>query len=559
MVRIIAFWITLLFMVSVFAQEVVVTSEIDGIGTVGAPLKGTVMVTHDKSAKVDVHSFMLGKEPLEAKYLRDVQIAPNSPLIISIYSFTLVPKKAGLKELPEVSVKVEGKEYRSFASTYRVEEAGEALQSSKSSIILQIRPLIIGNTSLYPGQRIKVGYRYTFNYSQDLKEEYLPLLDAKGFKKIGGIKSEKKLSGKLVNLDVLQEIEAVKPGVFTFEPAKIKGRAWRKGKWGAKDFAKRDSFAQSKPATIDVLPFPQKGKPGSFNGAIGKNLSFKVSLLTSNHVTVGDKIRLELSFSGAGELASLPLPELCCQPGMSGFFRLSDLPAQESLQDGTKSFIVEMRPLNDKAKEIPSLEFSYFNPEEKRYYTKKSVPIPIVITPLEKNNKETELNVSKEFKEAPEGALEKKTKLGAIEIEGNFKLANKDLRNLPFGAPWVLYLIPFGIGSLLLQNHFRSYLLQRQGLKKKKTSNDLFQEAQKIGAEHERFFQLLHEAFILRLYEIGEIDRESLSTDLLPDEGISGRVKSLLKEIEEMRFSQKREEIESNLLQKINNLFKEIR
>jgi len=365
------------------AQDVIVTSEIEDKGKVGMPLSGTITVTHDRKAKVDESSFLLGGEPIEVEYLKEVQVAPNSPLTISIYTFTLMPDEAGLKHLPPVSVYVGGSEYSSFASTYRVEEVKAAPNSPKTSIVLQIEPLIVGDTPLYPGQRIKVGYRYIFNYSQDLKKEIVLLLEAKGFRKVGGKTQETKMDGKLVNLDVLQEVEATEPGEYHFDPARIEGRAWRKGRLGQKDFAVRDSVAESAPATITVLPFPAKDQPPSFNGAIAKELTFKAMLLTSDKVTVGDKMKFKLEFEGVGELATLPIPELCCQPGMSGFFRLSDLPPQESIVGNKKSFVVEMRPLSDKPKEIPALEFSYFDPDDKSYHALKSDPIPLEITPLD--------------------------------------------------------------------------------------------------------------------------------------------------------------------------------
>lgn len=549
----------MLFTLALAAQEVIVTSEIEGNGKVGMPLKGTITITHDRKAAIDENSFMLGEETLEAEYLKDVQVAPNSPLTISIYSFTLMPDEPGLKVLPEIKVNVGGKEYRSYASTYKVEEITAGASSPvKSSIVLDIEPLIEGHVPLYPGQRIKVGYRYIFNYSQDLKKEIVPLLEAKGFKKVGGKTQETKMAGKLVHLDVLQEVEAVEPGEYFFEPARIEGRAWRKGNLGQKDFAVRDSFAESKTVTIAVLPFPEQGKPGSFNGAIGENLTFKTTLLTSDAVTVGDKMKLKLEFKGIGELATLPLLEVCCQPGMSGFFRTNDLPPQEIIQGDTKSFTVEMRPLNDKATEIPSLEFSYFNPVEKTYHIVKSDPIPLVIKPLQGGAAFVEEDVPEEKLPQPQAVKEQKPVLGAIEIEGDFELVQKDLRNLPFGAPWVLYLIPFGIAALLFQKHLREYMQQKKSEVKEVTSEDLLQQAAKSGISHPRFYQNLHDAFVLRLYELGVVSEKEMATDRLPEEGAAGDVKAFLKEIEEKRFSQSEEKLGPEVIKRAKILFKEI-
>lgn len=544
------------------AQDVIVTSEVEEKGKVGMPLKGTVTITHDLKEQVDENSFMLGDAPLEVEHLKEVQVAPNSPLTISIYTFTLMPDEAGLHELPQVKVTVGGKDYRSFATTYRVEEVKATPvtpgSSSSSSIVLRIEPLIVGDTPLYPGQRIKVGYRYIFNYSQDLKKEIVPLLEAKGFRKVGGKTQETKMSGKLVHLDVLQEVEAIEPGEYHFEPAKIQGRAWRKGRFGQKDLAINDSVAESEPVSITVLPFPKQNQPPSFNGAIGTKLSFDTILLTEDKLTVGDKMKLKLEFKGTGELASLPILDICCQPGMSGFFRLSDLPPEESLQGDAKVFIVEMRPLTDQAKEIPALEFSYFNPEKKSYQTVKSDPIPLEIAPLKEGEKIDEEASDQKQDLGKPPVIEEKSELPAIEIEGAKGVEEADLKNLPFGSPWVIYFIPFFIAGLLFQKHLREHLLKKQQEEKIETSRDLFYDALDGGAADPQFYRKLHRAFILRLYERGLVKNLSMTTDLLPDEGVSGDVKAFLTEIETKRFSGREEELGFEEINRAKKLFKEI-
>jgi hypothetical protein len=562
MVRVIFVWLLLLIASAApaQAQEVVVTSEVEGKGTVGMPIKGSITITHDRAALVDPNSFMLGEEPFEVEHIKDVQVAPNSSLVISLYSFTLNPQETGLQVLPEISVNVGGTIYRSFASTYTVEEIKQTQATpAGTSIVLQIEPLIIGETTLYPGQRIQVGYRYIFNYSQDLSSEFVPLVEAKGFKKIGGKTSETKMSGDLVHLDVLQFIEAVEPGDFHFPSARIEGRAWRRGYLGQKDFAVNESFAESEAVTLTVLPFPKIGQPASFNGAIGEKLSFKTALLTSDEVAVGDKMTLELTIAGNGELATAPIPELCCQPGMSGFFRLSDLPPLEAVKGAMKTFKVDMRPLNNKITEIPALEFTYFNPKDKTYHTVKSEPIPVVVTGMDAPDAEEEGTADVQEPAEEETTKEEVPAVKAIEIIGNVELDESDLKNRPFGTPWVLLMVPFGLGALFLQEHMRRFLLRQRMVEKEKTAIEVFDEAIKAKPGSSRFYRLLHQAFFLRLYERGDISDPAIPTDHLPDEGACGDVKVFLKEIEAKRFSGKEGEIGSDVITRANVLFNELR
>src|SRR5262249_22130538 len=91
-----------------------------GQAYVNQPIKDTLMVTHDKNAKIDPNSFQAGKEKLVAEFIRDVQMDPTNPLVVSIYHFELPPKGTGLYVLPAISVKVGKSIYQSVMSTYEV-------------------------------------------------------------------------------------------------------------------------------------------------------------------------------------------------------------------------------------------------------------------------------------------------------------------------------------------------------------------------------------------------------------------------------------------------------
>lgn len=541
---------------SAFAQEVVVSSKVEGTAHLGMPVDGVITITHDRSVVVDTSSFLLGGDPFKVEFLKDVQIASNLPLVISIYNFTIEPQEVGLQELPKVSVTVGGKVYHSYSSTYQVEEAKEGPKGVRGSIVLKIEPLVVGDTPLYPGQRIEVGYRYIFNYSHELTREELPMLEAKGFSKLGGKEAETKIEGKLIHYDVLQQVEAVEPGVYQFAPARIQGRAWKKERFGKKNYAKRESTAESAPITIEVLSFPEEGKPPSFNGAIGEDLSFSLELKTPSEVTVGDKMVLLITIKGNGELASLSAPEVCCQPGFSGFFRTSDLPPIEDLFGSTKTFTVEMRPLNDKITEIPSLEFSYFNPKEKKYVAIQSDPIPLKVSPMtEPLKKEQHVQL---FDQENENGQEADATPKLIEIVGNFEIIDDDLRDQWFGTWWVLLIIPLGIGALLLQLNLRQYLEQQKGVVKSMTAKGIFDQAIKKGPKSPGFFAQIHEAFLLRLVEIHEINTGDISLSKLSTKGQVGKVRAFLEEVQAVRFDGKEEDFGPEWIVEAKALFKEL-
>ncbi|MFQ5728974.1 MAG: hypothetical protein ACE5GN_01265, partial [Waddliaceae bacterium] len=237
---------TLLFVLAIplhlFCQDVKVTSEIDEDGVIGMPLKGTITVTHDKSSEVEIDSFRLDKDPIEVEFLKEVQLSPDSTLIISIFNFTLEPQAAGLQILPEISVRVGGKEYRSIPRTYTVKDTAPppVKSTSEDTVILRFETIIDGDTTLYPGQRLTVGYRFIFNYSLDLTKEEIPLLEGRGFRKIGGKEAKDYTQDSLNYLEATQVLEAIEPGEYTFKPGVIQGRAYRMNNLGQKEYARTE-------------------------------------------------------------------------------------------------------------------------------------------------------------------------------------------------------------------------------------------------------------------------------------------------------------------------------
>lgn len=554
----------------IFAQEVKVTAEIEGNGIAGQPLKGTTIVTHDKKDSVDTGSFILEKKPLQVKLIQEVPLSADSTLIMSIYQFEIPPKEKGLYALPEVSVVVGGKRYVSIPSTFAVKEAkpdevkkgsktpaqvAPAASDSKEYVILKLENLVPATTTLYPGQRIKVGYKYSFNFGFDLTKEEIPLLKAEGFSKIGAKDVKEGSSGKLSILKITQEIQAVKPGKFTFGPSIIEGRAYKTNSLNQKIVDQNVARSEAPAVTFEVLPFPEEGKPSSFKGAVG-DYGMEVSLESPSEVSVGDKMTVLVKVTGPKEVSDIALPEVCCQPGFSGFFRMSDLPPEEKSTADSKEFRVEMRPLNPSVSEIPSFEFSFFNPNSKTYKTLTSKPIPIKVVPLKAKPAEEVAPLPIKTKE---DKVEIATpEVGPIEIGSIYPLDQSDLHNQFLGTWWVLIIIPLGIGALLLQMQMKHYLEKEKTKVRPKKSYDLFNNILKLPPHSSEFFTLLQRAFLVRLFERKEIPSPDVSIDSLPERGMPGKVKAFLKKIETARFSGKAATPGKDLYEEAGRLFKEL-
>ncbi len=255
------------------------------------------------------------------------------------------------------------------------------LFSEEDQVIFRLETFVDANPTIYPSETIRIGYRYIFNRNFSLTKEEIPLLEANGFHKIGEKVFQDSVTGTITTVEISQVAETVAPGTYTFGPSEISGKSYTENAVGTREYSKEEYSAKASGVTIVVHPFPEKNKPASFNGAVGQ-FTMDVVLLTPAEMAVGDKILLQIKIVGPGEINYIPFPEICCQPGFSGFFKMSDLPPTEKIGDKSKVFVLEMRPQSESINEIPPIEFSFFNPINETYVTITSDPIPVKVHPL---------------------------------------------------------------------------------------------------------------------------------------------------------------------------------
>jgi hypothetical protein len=488
-------------------------------------------------------------------------------MTLSIYSFTMPAQKEGLYALPPVSVTIGNKVYHSSMSSYTV-EAGKQPEASPSAPPstpvpqpqestptttpptsaqtaaaepqLRLEAGIDGKDTLYPGQRTHLIYRYFFSGNIGLTLEELPLLDAEGFIKIGEKEINDSVQGGLSVRVISQQVEARTPGKFSFGPSKIEGVAYKEDTLG-RPVATSEKLTSVAPAvTVTVQPFPEKNKPASFNGAVG-NFEFKTALQSPSEMNVGDEITLLLEISGQGNLKNVTVPELCCQPGMSGFFRLNDLPPSEEIIGDKKNIVVKFKPLNTQPKAIPALEFSFFDPETSQYTVLHSEPIAISVKPGSQSiqiPKETPApDESKPDQSKPVPEMKISTTPPLLEIEGIIPLSKRDLYNKPFGSWWTLLFIPLAIMMIIYQSHLKEYLDWQKSQVPVETSEVFFSKAFSNKSQGKLNIENLKQSFKMALVESKVIPSAEISDKELPDEGIGKDVKDYLHLLDEKYFA----------------------
>lgn len=561
----------LILFVEGWGADVSVTSEIDGDTLYeNQPIRVLVTVTHPGDQTVDVGSFLLGSDPVAAEAIKEVRFSPENPLLLSFYRFQIPPKSSGRYLLPPVSVKVGGTLYRSISTNYEVKPGRTLTPSSRASIApvpspttpeaasLKLEAFIEGSNTVYPGERFKGGYKYLFTGEIDLDKEDLPLLDGKGLIKIGEKEIVDSSEGESSVRLITQLFEAKTPGSYTFGPSVVEGYAYIETATGKKTYYKDKLISEAPAITVNVLPFPEQDKPASFSGAIG-DFSFSTSLLSAPEMNVGDEFILELKVEGKGNLSTVAFHSLCCQPGFSGFFSISDLPPAEEVKGEVKTVRVKMRPMTDMVKEIPSIAFSFFDPVERRYGVRRSAAIPITINPAKLAAPQERSSLVAQ-KEKEEREPESKAQAQPIEIMGPLPLEADDLRNLHFGSWWSLALLPLSLFALLYQWRLKMYLDWKGARQRSVNSLSLFEKAFANRKKSRTWDQeQLKSAFRLALEEAGLVSYLQEDEESFAEKGIVREVQALLEELDERRFSGKGEIDAEEAYQKAKPLFDKIR
>lgn len=514
-----------------------------------SPISGLITITHSKNQKIDPTTFKLENKPLSVKYVKDVQTSLTQDLMLSIYRFDLPGQPKGLQLLPTISVNVGGSTIRSIPSTYEVIAIPTKAQPKK---FLKLEAIIEGPNPLYPGQHVRLVYRFYFKGNIDLTKEFLPMLDVSGFRKLGSKEIQEGSQEGISIQEVSQEYAGRLPGVYTFPISYVEGYAYQEITSGNKVRLPPELRAESPANTLTVHPFPIENQPASFQGAVG-NFQLRATLNQTADVHIGDTVKLALEVKGTEGLDTVTLPDLECQPGFSGRFLIKEISSVGILQGQTKRFTIELRPLFSSIKEIPSIELSFFDPKEKNYKTLRTPPIALNISPLTTSD----LALSEDKAVIPPSLWKQSTQPENVhrnDIQEIMPLSFSDLFGFHLNGTILLSFISGGFFLLFFQIYYERTRQERR-IEKTRTSQELFKEAIRISFGSPEFFNKLEDALFLRLVEIKEIASSKISPEWLSREGKSGLVRNFLLQIAEIRYSGKEQPLDKALLKQAKQLY----
>lgn len=555
------------------AQQVRVMAELDSKEfPADQPITGVLQIDHPASLQVDATRVVIEGKPLAVEQLSSS--TKKGSLVETRLRFSIPGASSGPHLLPPISILVGGHWYSSPGSTYQVGATSKSPSVQKAASQptppvgqsgkewLKLENIIDGKSELYPGQKTRIGYRFTYTGNIQLVEENLPLLEPHGFKKIGGLQVANSGNNRYSVREVLQEVEAIKAGDYRFEPGSIAGYTYQLDARGQPQFREPKLQANAAPFTLTVQPLPPNPPP-SFNGAIGR-YQMQVELLSPNEVTVGDRFTISIEFTGDGDVAQVPMPEVCCQPGFVGDFKLSNIPPIGVMRGSSRFFVVELRPLNSDIRAIPSLAFTSFDPKTGQYITQKSPPIPVRVFAPDQPYVQGLDELQKEEAAAP--LLPAKEPIEDNPLEDNSPLEPIQLPLPSLFNWWGLLLLPL----LLLLLWYQLRLRQRKEEGEEASSQEphamwdserwLFQ-AKREKEEPAALSHALRQAFISLLIEEGYLAPEQRQIDMeqLPPGEPYDQVRAFFLRIEEGRFHSRSLLAGEEILQQAEQLFRSLK
>ena len=293
--------------------------------------------------------------------------------------------------------------------------------------------------------------------------------------------------------------------------------------------------------TLNVLELPEEGKPKDFSGAVG-NYDFEVSA-SPGEVKVGDPVTLRMNIKGRGNLKAVEFPQIESENG----FKIYKPSIKEDA--GGKSLEQVILPLNDQVKEVPLLEFSFFDPQLKKYRNLTQGPLPLSVKPLEKGESPDIIGYEpQEAEPRPKDVLGKdivfiKDRIGALHKAGGIFSGN------PFYYAVLMMLIFIWSGGYLrykwthrlatdkiFARKLKAPKEARQGLQ---TAQDLLKQGDQAGF-YDTLFKALQQ-YCAHKFHIakGAVTAQSVHERIegQTDEKLIKELDSLFKECESVRYA----------------------
>ena len=306
-------------------------------------------------------------------------------------TYYLRPTEARVFSIPSLTAQIAGETFRSPTLQLR---AVNATQSGTSEALALLR-LVVPRERVYLGESLVIELQLLLNRSvSNISGFDMPNFSGEGWlagEPMQGQKRQAQYGGQIMTVIPIRiPLTPLRTGTLRLGPVESSVVAQVPAPRRANDpfggfglFQRTESrrVALALPAhTIQVLPLPTENVPETFAGALGK---FEMAVTAGpTNVTVGDPITLRVQISGTGNLNSVSLRE----PLVSGDFKTYEPETKLDTTDefgftGMKTVEQIVIPENTEVRELPPIEFSYFDPEAGTYRILTHPATPLRVMP----------------------------------------------------------------------------------------------------------------------------------------------------------------------------------
>ena len=318
-------------------------------------------------------------------------------------SYVMVPKGVGTYTIGSASIEVDGKRYTTQPTKIEVREDNSATHQNESAesranrsvgkedLLLRLE---LSSKSVYKGEPMRAILRL-YSRAENIYTESSKMPSFNGFWSqqvdIEQGPFRETLNGKIYNAYNLAEylLYPQQGGVLSVEPAELtvvvqvvmqSNRGFDPFFGGGHEVYNVRRALKTPEVKVQIKEFPA-GAPASFAGAVGRYTI--AHRLSSSEVSANSAVTLQLTISGSGNLNFIQAPEL----SLPASFELYDVKSEEKIQTNASGSVGYRRfdyPFIVRAEgdyEIAPVEFSYFDPDKKKYVTLATPPMKMVVTP----------------------------------------------------------------------------------------------------------------------------------------------------------------------------------
>jgi len=340
--------------------------------------------------------------PNQSTSMQIINGVSSSSLILS---YILMPNTTGSYTIGSASIQYEEKTYTTDPIKVTIvkgsqkpkDDSGKQISNEEIAKNLFIRATI-DKGKVYLGEQVTVTYKlYTrLNIASQMSVDKLPQYQGFWAEELETARnisfSREVVDGQQYNVGLLKRAalfpnQAGKLEVTPFEltiPIQVQKKKNPNNVWDdffGDPFGRAEIVeyqAKSNILKVEVMPLPENNKPASFKGAVGK-FDFSATL-DKQKTKTNEPINLKFDISGTGNIKLLDLPPFELPNG----FERYDPKVDEQINragkiSGTKKAVYLLIPRVAGSREIPPIEFSYFDPEKRSYQTISSKSFNVVI------------------------------------------------------------------------------------------------------------------------------------------------------------------------------------